>query len=94
MNLKKVVGIAASNMGYVRRGKQNRLAVNHDKWLERTDESIKKLKAGTKWKGRGKNQFAIIESLNGALVNYKSPKGVHSNMTADYFVYWYRPVED
>lgn len=93
MRLDKIAGMACANLGY-RGARQNKLTVNHEKWLERTDESIRKLKTGTRWKGRGKNQFATIESIEGALVHYRSTKGTHSNMTADYFVYWYKPIED
>lgn len=69
------------------------ICLDSERILAVADQAMRKLKVGSTWKGRGKNQVAIVESIDGALINYRNRKGTKSQMTADYFIYWYRPLE-
>jgi len=62
--------------------------------LAYTHNRLKKLKVGSKWKGRGKNQVATIQSIDCATVYYQNTKGTKGCMSADYFVYWYSPLAE
>ena len=68
------------------------LCMENEKILAVVDGAMQKLKIGSRWKGRGKNQVATVESIDGATIRYRNKKGSIGHMTADYFVYWYRPL--